>query len=92
MANQSDPVEQFPTLKDAEVFAEFTDELPAVINYFTEYNRQEIISFYQKKYGEPLSNEIKRGRTTLYFTHDGKEIRIVISPQDDKFQVDILIK
>ena len=45
---QVDESFDIPYLADAKVFAEFTDELPAVLNYFTLHNEQEIIEFYQQ--------------------------------------------
>lgn len=91
-ALQSDNYFEIPYLEDAKLFAQFTDELPAVINYFTAHNEQEIINFYQEKFGDAISNEMKRGRLTLYFNHEDKQLRVVISPQGNKFQVDILLK
>lgn len=87
---QTDSV-NIPYLEDAKVFAEFTDKLPAVINYFTQHNRQEIIDFYQQKYGEATRSEMKRGRLTLYFNLDQHQLRVVISPQNNRQQVDILL-
>jgi len=80
-----------PTLADAAVFAQFTDKLPAVVNYFTKSDEQSIIEFYQKSYGEPLSQERKRGRLTLTFSNDTNTIRVVISKQNKKQQVDVLL-
>ncbi|GLX76902.1 hypothetical protein tinsulaeT_02420 [Thalassotalea insulae] len=77
-------------LDDAKLFAEFTDELPAVINYFTQHNEQEIIDFYQQKYGEPSRSEMKRGRLTLYFNKDNQALRVIISKQGNRYQVDAL--
>lgn len=80
-----------PTLDDAAIFAEFTDKFPAVVNYFTKSNEQTIIEFYQNSYGEPLSQERKRGRLTLSFSNDHNNIRVVISRQNKMQQVDVLI-
>jgi hypothetical protein len=91
-ANQNDEKYPIPHLDDAKVFAQFTDELPAVINYFTAHSEQEIINFYQEKFGEASSSEMKRGRLTLYFNHNDKQLRVVISKQSNKNQVDILLK
>lgn len=96
-SNESDAFENdemftIPYLEDAKIFAEFTDELPAVINYFTAHNEQEIIRFYQGKFGDAISSDMKRGRLTLYFNHEDKQLRVVISPQGKKYQVDILLK
>jgi hypothetical protein len=91
-ALQSDESHPIPYLEDAKIFAQFTDELPSVINYFTAHNEQEIINFYQERFGEAKSSEMKRGRLTLYFNHNDKQLRVVISKQGTKFQVDILLK
>lgn len=80
-----------PSLADAKVFAQFTDELPSVINYFTSHSEQEIISFYQDKFGKPIRSELKRERLTLYFSFENKQIRVIISQQGNKNQVDILM-
>ncbi|MDO6446164.1 hypothetical protein Q4493_10290 [Colwellia sp. 1_MG-2023] len=80
-----------PYLKNAKIFAQFTDELPAVINYFTAHSQEEIITFYQDKFGKPISRELKRQRLTLYFTHKDRQLRVVISQQGNKNQVDILM-
>ena len=46
-----------PMITNAQVFAKFTDELPAVVNYFTRATQEQIIDFYQQHYGEFLSQE-----------------------------------
>ena len=56
-----------PVIDNARVFAKFTDELPAVINYFTSASEQNIIKFYQNSYGKILNKERKRGRLTVNF-------------------------
>lgn len=78
-------------LPDAQVFASFTDELPAVLNYFTTASKQQVIDFYTAAYGEIQTEQLKRKRLTLTFLHNGQNIRIVISEQNNKRQVDILI-
>ena len=80
-----------PIIDQAHVFAEFTDRLPAVVNYFSDESEEAIINFYQKFYGEELSQERKRGRLTVYFTDEDNNIRVIISQQNNKRQVDVLI-
>ncbi|WP_232769127.1 hypothetical protein [Colwellia sp. Bg11-28] len=81
-----------PILDNAQVFAEFTDKLPAVINYFTQSSEAQVIDFYQQAFGEPYSQELKRDRLTLQY-QEGKEImRVVISQQNKKRQVDVIIE
>lgn len=81
-----------PVIEDAKIFAEFSDELPAVMNYFTNSSEEEIIDFYQKAFGEPLSQERKRGRLTLKYQEAAEAMRVVISQQNKKRQVDIIIE
>lgn len=78
-------------LDDARVFAEFTDELPAVVNYYTKASKQEIIDFYKSSYGEIISEEMKRKRLTLKFLYQEKHIRVVISTQNNMQQVDVIV-
>ncbi|MEW6992006.1 hypothetical protein AADZ91_15160 [Colwelliaceae bacterium 6441] len=91
IAHKTEQAYEIPSLGDAKIFAQFTDELPAVINYFTDNNEQAIIDFYQKIYGEPTSSVMKRGRLALYFSAQDKQLRVIISPQGKRFQVDILL-
>ncbi|GAA6204470.1 hypothetical protein [Thalassotalea sp. SU-HH00458] len=81
-----------PFMDDAKIFAQFTHELPAVMNYFTAHTEQEIIAFYESNFGKATSSELKRERLTLYFTHHDKQLRVIISQQDKKNQVDILLR
>lgn len=80
-----------PTMSDARIFAEFKDKIPAVVNYFSKSTEEEIISFYQKKYGQPLGQERKRGRLTLNFNQEMQNIRVVISHQNNMRQVDVIV-
>ncbi len=81
-----------PIMENAQVFADFTNKLPAVIDYFTKADEDSVINFYQTKYGEALSQERKRGRLTLTFTNDTDNIRVVISTQNKMRQVDVLVE
>ncbi|GHF01989.1 hypothetical protein [Thalassotalea profundi] len=78
-------------LDDAKVFAQYDDEKPLVANYFTSHNEQEIIAFYEEKYGEIVSQERKKELLTLRFSESDSNIRIIVSKQNNKHQVDILI-
>jgi hypothetical protein len=89
---QDEVVITIPTVSDARVFAEFKDKMPAVVNYFTEKTEENIIAFYQNKYGEPLEQDRKRGRLTLHFSQETSNIRVVISQQDRVRQVDVIIE
>jgi len=81
-----------PILDNAQVFAEFTDKLPAVINYFTRSSEEKVIDFYQQAFGEPYSQELKRGRLTLQYQEGEEVMRVVISQQNKKRQVDVIIE
>lgn len=81
-----------PMLTNAQVFADFTDELPAVLNYFTSATQEQVIDFYQQHYGEYLSQETKRGRLTLTYQQEKQRIRVVISQQNKKRQVDVMVE
>ncbi len=81
-----------PVIANARVFANLTDELPAVMNYFTDASEEEVISFYQQSYGEAHTQERKRGRLTLSYTQSEQKMRVVISTQGDKRQVDVLVE
>ncbi|MEI6895333.1 MAG: hypothetical protein V5789_12080 [Colwellia sp.] len=81
-----------PVLEDATIFAEFSDELPAVINYFTHASEAQVIDFYQQEFGEVHSQDRRRGRLTLKYQEGEETMRVVISPQNNKRQVDIIIE
>lgn len=81
-----------PVLEDAKVFAEFSDSLPAVINYFTNSTEAQVITFYQQAFGEAQSQDRKRGRLTLKFSEGNEAMRVVISQQNKKRQVDVIIE
>ncbi|MCP4992120.1 MAG: hypothetical protein GY928_40555 [Colwellia sp.] len=81
-----------PTLADAKVFAEFTDFLPAVINYFTDASEVQVIEFYQQEFGVACSQERKRGQLTLNYAEGEEVVRVVISQQNKKRQVDIIVE
>ena len=89
----ADEIKSLPPIArvaDAQIFAEYKDKYPTVLNYFTHSSEAEIIAFYQKQYGEVLSQNLKRKRLTLFFTEDNVSIRVVISQQNNKRQVDVL--
>ena len=81
-----------PMMNNAQVFADFTDDVPAVLNYFTRASKEEIIDFYQQHYGEDLSQEEKRGRLTLTYQQKNHSIRVVISQQNKQRQVDVIVE
>lgn len=81
-----------PVIDNAHVFANYTDDMPAVLNYFTSASEDEIIDFYNQNYGESVSQERKRDRLTLTYKRENKSIRVVISQQNSKRQVDIIME
>jgi hypothetical protein len=81
-----------PMMTNAQVFANFTEDLPAVLNYFTNATQEQIIDFYQQHYSDAISQESKRGRLTLTYQQKKHNIRVVISQQNKKRQVDIIIE
>ena len=81
-----------PMVEDAQVFADFTADTPAVLNYFTSATQEQIIDFYRQNFGDSTSQETKRGRLTLTYTKDNQAIRVVISQQNNKRQVDVIVK
>jgi hypothetical protein len=81
-----------PMVDNAQVFADLTDSMPAVLNYFTSVTEEQIIDFYNQNFGESISQEIKRGRLTLIYSKENKTIRVVISQQNNKRQVDVIVE
>ena len=81
-----------PVIEKAEIFAELTDGTPAVLNYFTESTEDQIIDFYKNNYGSALFNEKKHNQLMLVYKQASQTIRIVISQQGNKRQVDIIVK
>ena len=81
-----------PVIEHAQIFADFTDDTPAVVNYFTSSTEEQIITFYQQEFGDSLSQERKRERLTLTYQKEKQAIRIVISQQNKKRQVDIIVE
>ncbi|SEL83566.1 hypothetical protein SAMN05216262_1259 [Colwellia chukchiensis] len=81
-----------PVTEDARIFAQFNEQTPAVLNYFTTETEANVIAFYQKHYGEPKQRERKRGRLTLRYQQDSLKIRVVISQQNQLRQVDVMVE
>ncbi len=81
-----------PVLEDAQIFAEFSDALPAVMNYFTSASETQVIEFYEQAFGAAQSQERKRERLTLKYHQGEEKMRVVISQQNNKRQVDVIIE
>jgi len=86
------PMIEIPVVENAHVFANFTDDIPAVLNYFTSSTEKQIIDFYEQKFGESISQERKRNRLALTYQREKHTIRVVISQQNNKRQVDIIVE
>jgi len=79
-----------PIVNDARVFYQFSDNFPAMVNYFTAHDKRTIVSYYTKQYGEYASLNEKRGRITVTYSIGKAEIRVIISRQDKVQQVDVI--
>ena len=90
-SNETSPV-SIPMIDNAQVFADFTDDMPAVLNYFTNASEEQVIGFYQQHFGEAISQERKRGRLTLSYLQEKQMMRVVISQQNNKRQVDVIVE
>lgn len=86
------PPVNIPVMDNAHVFADFTDSMPAVLNYFTSATEEDIIDFYKQNFGESISQEKKRERLTLTYQKETQAIRVVISQQNNKRQVDVIVE
>ena len=91
-ANDEKQPVSIPMIDDAQVFADFTDDTPAVLNYFTSSTEEQIIDFYQQNFGEVTSQEVIQERLTLTYLRETQTIRVVISQQNKKRQVDIIVE
>lgn len=80
-----------PVMDESHVFARFDDALPVVVNYYTAAAEASVVAFYQSHYGEPIRQTRKRGRLSITFSHGNNLLRVVISPQDGKRQVDVMM-
>lgn len=92
LAEKDTAIVSIPMVDNAQVFADFTDGMPAVLNYFTLATEDQIIELYQQHYGEPISQNRKRGRLTLTYQQEKQSIRMVISQQNFKRQVDVIVE
>ncbi|MDN3652918.1 hypothetical protein QWY77_09120 [Thalassotalea ponticola] len=71
-----------PMLADAKVFAAYTDSMPAVVNYFTQADTEQIRQYYTEKFGVPVSERTQYGRLELYFDYMQSDVRVIVDPQD----------
>jgi hypothetical protein len=91
--SQANAAEDLSTsvMDDARIFAQFDQEIPAVVSYFTKYTEIDIVRFYSDIYGKPIDSKTIRERLELTFVNTQHNIRIIISQQDKLRQVDILV-
>lgn len=92
LANNEESAFAIPMVDNAQVFANYTDELPVVLNYYTSASEEQIINFYRQNFGESISQEHKRDRLTLTYAKETKIIRVIISQQNSKRQVDVMVE
>ena len=78
-----------PVMSDAIIFANYDEDLPAIVNYYTYKSEEEVSNFYQENFTQILNQERKQGRLILTFTNNDKPVTIIISQQDNKQQVDV---
>jgi len=78
-------------MEDARIFAQLDDEIPAVVNYFTQSNETAIVAFYEAQYGQATSSDRRRGRLEKAFTKNDYTIKVIISEQNNLRQVDVLV-
>ena len=91
-ADNKDAAVSIPVIENAKVFADFSTEMPAVLNYFTSATETQVIDFYQQSFGTPISQERKRGHLTLSYLQEKQRTRVVISERNNKRQVDIIVE
>ena len=91
-ADNKDASVSIPVIENAKVFADLHAEMPAVLNYFTTATEEQVIDFYQQHYGAPISQKRKRGDLILSYQQEAKKIRVVVSQQKMKRQVDIIVE
>lgn len=83
---------QVPIPAQAREFARLDNKLPAVLTYFSQQSTAALHDFYLQQLGQPDNEQTIYGRLHLYFTVDQKQIRILISEQNDWSQVDIMVQ
>lgn len=89
---QSDISATIPVIDGANVFAQYNDDMPMVVNYFTQHSEQDIINFYQEKYGDAVNSTLKRGRLSLVYRVNQQQLTVIISTQGKIRQVDAMLR
>lgn len=91
IANDSVTSVSIPMIENAHVFADFSNDIPAVLNYFTLATEEQILHFYNQNYGKFISQKRKRNRLTLTYHREHQSIRVTISQQNNQREVDIIV-
>lgn len=81
-----------PVLADGQIFSQFSDSYPAMVNYFTLNSFEEVTQFYSNQFGTPLSEQTVYGRLELTFEHMQQQIRVIVAKQENHQEVDIIIE
>lgn len=83
---------QIPIPADAKEFARLDNKMPAVLSFFSKQSESALHDYYIQQLGQPDSTQVNYGREHLYFSVNGKRVRILISSRDDWRQVDIMVQ
>lgn len=67
----------------------FSETLPASLVYFTPQNQAQTLTFYQQQHPDMTTHKTVNQRTLL--SKDGGRIKVIISPDKQGSQVDILV-
>lgn len=81
---------ELPLLPGASLCMSFDQELPASLTYHAKTDQTETRNFYLQKLGQAQSEELLKGRILLQY-NQGQQT-IIISPDGEGTQVDILVK
>lgn len=81
-----------PVLADAQVFANYQEQFPLMLNYFTHSEFTQIEGFYNEHFGGPLSAQTRYGRLELIYEYMETNIRVIVAHQNNKREVDIIIE
>ncbi len=81
-----------PLLEDAQVFADFKDKYPVMLNYFTQSSFTEVETFYNQQFGGPIYQQTRYGRLELTYSHMNNKVRVIVAEQNNKREVDIIVE
>ncbi|OUS23264.1 hypothetical protein A9Q98_15790 [Thalassotalea sp. 42_200_T64] len=83
---------EIPMVNDAQIFSEFNDKYPAMVNYFTKNTFDEVTAFYSDQFGSPVSEQTRYGRLELKFEHMQQSIRVIVAKQKHHREVDVIVE